>query len=256
MEARRCGDIAFVAGRWPLHPVWPTWILIHGAGFTNALWRSQIDALAGLANVVAVDLPGHGRSAGGGCDSIAAYADRVLAFIDAVEAPRPMLCGHSMGGAIVQRLLLDRPARFAAGVLVNTGARLRVHPDIIEAVATDYPGFVASLGDFMLSPQSDRARLQPLIHAACAQLNPAVVRADFEACNGFDVMREIARIDVPVRVIASSDDRVTPPRYGAYLAEQIPQADMRVIANAGHLTPFEQPQALNDAMIEFMGPRG
>lgn len=252
METIRHGNIGFLTGQWPPHPAWPTLILIHGAGFTNVLWREQISALSGIANAIAIDLPGHGASAGPGCDSIAAYAARVLEFMDAIKAPRPIVCGHSMGGAIVQRLLVDLPARFAAGVLINTGARLKVRPDVIEAVSADYQAFVAGLGQFTLSPQSDRARLQPLIHEACAHLDPAVVRADYEACNAFDVMNDLARIEVPALVVAGRDDIVTPPKYGEYLAVHLPHARLSTIGAAGHLAPFEQPQAVSDAIIHFI----
>lgn len=252
MEKRRHENFGFLTSQWPLHPGRPTLLLIHGAGFTDVLWRRQVVGLSAVANAVAVDLPGHGASAGPACASVAEYAARVSAFLEAVEAPRPMLCGHSFGGAIVQRLLIDQPDRFAAGVLINTGARLKVLPEIIDAVTRDYDAFVESLGSFMLSPQSDRERLQPLIHEGCGHEDPQVVRGDFEACNAFDAMDELAAIRAPVLVIGGEDDAITPPKYSEYLAEHIAGARLRMIEHAGHMVPIEQPEAVTDAIIGFL----
>lgn len=252
MEKRRLAGIGFIAGRWPLHPSKPTLIFIHGAGFTHVAWRKQVAALSEAANCIALDLPGHGASDGPSCATIAEYADRVYAFVHGLDVAAPYVCGHSMGGAIVMRLIMDHGPRFAGAVLANTGARLKVAPEILQAIETDYEAYLQGLADFATSPSSDRAALAPLLHEACAHEQPVVVAGDFRACDGFDVMSELWRISLPTLVITADDDRVTPPKYGQYLAEQIDGAVLEAVARAGHLAPMEQPEAVSGAIERFL----
>ncbi len=78
-------------------------ILVHGSGQDGGFWVHQMKAFEPIANVVALDLPGHGTSQGPGLDSVPAYAQEVMAFIDRIEAPYPVPAGISLGGAITCR---------------------------------------------------------------------------------------------------------------------------------------------------------
>ena len=81
--------------------------------------------------VYALDLPGHGRSGGPGRTDIGAYAEVVREFADALKLPAFVLGGHSMGGAIALEFALRYGSRLAGLILVGTGARLRVAPEIL-----------------------------------------------------------------------------------------------------------------------------
>jgi pimeloyl-ACP methyl ester carboxylesterase len=250
MQIRRVGDISFVCGSWPLDDNKSTIVFIHGAGGSNYLWRSQVNALADRVNTVALDLPGHGKSDGEGCQNVAAYAASVTAFVEAIEAPRPIPCGLSMGGAITLQLLIDNPQRFPAAVLISTGARLKVLPAIFEAIQTDYPGFLEMLDRFAFAPTTARDVRRAFIEdsAACA---PEITYGDFMACNGFDVTGQLSGIDVPVLVMTAEEDRLTPVKYGEYLEKNLDRAARCHIREAGHIAPVEQPNAVNRAIREF-----
>jgi len=251
MHEGKIGDIAFEAGRWPLDRQRPTVVFVHGSGGTRILWHEQVHALAETANTVALDLPGHGRSGGSGRTHVRDYARDVASFVASLQAPRPVPCGLSIGGAIALELLIDPAERFAAGILVNTGARLRVAPLIFEALDSDYAGFVDSMYTMGASPNTDRARIRPLAEAM-AGCPAGVTRGDFEACNEFDVMERLEEIRKPVLVLTASEDRLTPEKYGAFLAERIPHASLVGIGDAGHLSPLEQPEAVNQALRTFL----
>lgn len=251
MELRDSNKIGFAAGAWPLDPAKPTLLFIHGSGGSAVLWRGQIDALVGRANTVALDLPGRGRSRGKGLNRVVDYARVVMDFVDDIEAPRPIPCGLSLGGGIVQQLLLDHPGRFPAGILVATGARLKVMPAILEGIERDYDAHLAATAGFAASPRTDPALLKPLV-AEMAKCPAKVALGDFQACDAFDVMERLPEIQVPVLVISGEDDELTPPKYGEYLERHIKNARRVHLMDAGHLSPVEKPAEVNQAITEFL----
>ena len=219
------------------------------------LWQGQVDALARRVNTVAVDLPGHGRSAGEGLKSVDAYARWVAELVEALGAPAPIACGLSLGGAVAQQLLLDHAGLFRAGILMGTGARLKVMPQILETIENDYDAFLASMNAYAASPSTDKERLSVLQDAG--RLCPAVVTlGDFRACDAFDVMARIGSIKAPVLVVTGEDDMLAPPKYGAFLEEHIPNAKRILIPRAGHLAPFEQSEEVNLAISAFLDAEG
>jgi pimeloyl-ACP methyl ester carboxylesterase len=255
MVEREAGGFGFIAGRWPLVKEKSTIVFIHGSGSTGHFWKAQVEGLAERVNTVALDLPGHGRSGKDGKEDVADYARAVVQFVEAIEVSKAIPCGLSLGGAIAQQLLLDYPARFSAGILVGTGARLKVLPAIFEASKNDHPGFVDLLLEFAASPKSDPATLKPYQNET-GSCDPGVVYGDFQACNKFDVMQRLSEIRVPVLVISAEDDKLTPPKYGEFLAAGIPHATRTHIMDAGHISPMEKPQEVNRAISEFLDRHG
>jgi pimeloyl-ACP methyl ester carboxylesterase len=255
MEERTISNLAYLAGRWPLDSKKPTLVFIHGAGASSRFWVNQIDALRAGANTVALDLPGHGRSPKPGCDSISAYTRRVVEFVEMLHAPRPVLAGLSMGGAIVQQALLDCPGRFEAAILMNTGAKLKVLPAIFDLLQSDFPGFIELTGTFGFSPKTPRENYEAMLEDTAAQ-SPEVTYGDFRACDAFDVRSRLPEIKAPVLVITAEDDRLTPPAYGEFLEKGIPGARRVHVADAGHFAPVEKPEEVNRAILEFLSQNG
>ncbi len=160
-------------------------------------------------------------------------------------------CGLSIGGAIVLRLLLDAPQKYRAGIVVNSGAKLRVMPMIFEALEKDFEGFINASYAFSASEKTDPSQVKPIVDAMAA-CPPTVTRGDFTACDAFDVMERLSEIAVPVLVLTGSDDKMTPVKYGAFLAERIANATHVDIADAGHLSPMEKPEEVARAIEEFV----
>ena len=251
MVRRETNGIAYVSSGWPLDEAKPTLIFIHGAGGSNVLWQGQVDGLAGKVNAVAIDLPGHGDSKGDGMSTIVDYARAVADFTRAIKAPKPVPCGLSMGGAITQQLLLDHPDACRAGILIGTGARLRVQPLILKTIQEDFSSYIDSFLEFAASEKTDPERLRPMAEAT-AQGNPQVALGDFKACDAFDVMERLPSIEVPVLVITSEEDKLTPPKYGIFLEETIKSASRVHIQDAGHLVPAEKPDEVNQVILDFL----
>ena len=98
-------------------------------------WPPQLRRLAGMT-VYALDLPGHGNSPGSGLQSIEAYRDSVFAFAEALNLPRSVVAGHSMGGAIALDMALQAPKRLAGLILLGTSDRLPVSKRLMDELET------------------------------------------------------------------------------------------------------------------------
>ncbi len=251
METKTVDGIHFIAGRWPLSSQLPTLLFIHGSGGACTLWKEQVKALSFLINTIAIDLPGHGASKGPGRASVKAYAEAVFHFMEAMNIQHPVPCGFSLGGAIVQRLLLDYPGPFLAGILISSGARLKVLPILFDAIESDFERFIDLYDDMGFSGQTDASRRHDALEtiAAC---DPGVAAGDFTACNRFDAMARVKEIDLPVLVVSATEDRLTPPKYSDYLSRQIPRSVRVRVKDSGHMIPVEKPAAVTSAIVDFL----
>ncbi|HEY7676751.1 MAG TPA: alpha/beta hydrolase [Candidatus Methylomirabilis sp.] len=226
-------------------------VFVHGAGGNGGHWQAQVDALPAVWRGLALDLPGHGDSAGTGCRTIPAYRDVVVAFLRAAAAGPAVLVGHSMGGAITQAVALAEPELLRGIVLVGTGARLRVHPNILETIRRDHAEvarLVAGWGFGPGAPEATRAESIPDFLRCPA----AVSEGDFRACDAFDVMAEVAQVQVPALIVCGEQDALTPPKYARFLHERIAGSRLVLVPDAGHYVMREQPAAVNRALTEFL----
>ena len=201
----------------------------------------------------ALDLPGHGDAPGPGRSTITGYRQAIEDWMVASALPPAVVMGHSMGGALALALALDAPERVAGIVLVGTGARLRVHPLLLEATAAgEVPTeALTTLVSWWYSPSAS-PRLSVLASRVLAATNASVLHGDFQACDGFDVMERLGTIDRPALVVVGEDDRMTPVKYARFLAENLPDARLEVIPGAGHMVMLEQPAVVERVLLDWL----
>jgi pimeloyl-ACP methyl ester carboxylesterase len=228
----------------------PPLLLIHGAGGCHDHWPPQVRRLAG-ATVFAPDLPGHGRSEGEGCRSIPDYASEIVKLMDALEIPKAILGGHSMGGAIVQTLGLTTPERVAGLVLVGTGARLRVAPQILEGIRNDFEQTIEIILEYAYGLDVPQELLE-LGRRTLRETPPEILYGDYLACDTFDIMGQIDQIRAPALVITGAADRLTPPKYASYLTEHLPDSHLALVEGGGHMVAVEQPEAVARLIQDWM----
>lgn len=251
MQELQAGGIGYLADDWPLDLQKPTIVFIHGAGGSSIFWHDQLKGLSVRVNTVAIDLSGRGRSSGAGKQAVADYAEVVVKFITGTGIQKPILCGLSMGGAIVQQVLLDQPNLLKAGILIGTGARMKVAPTFFETIDRDYKGFVDWLCKICISKKTDPQKIRPF-REDMLRCRPEVVSGDFRACDRFDIRGQVHAIDTPVLVVTAEEDKLTPPKFGEFLERGIRTASRIHIADAGHLVPMEKPEETNQAILSFL----
>lgn len=230
----------------------PAVVFVHGSGDSAHAWDDVIAQLSGLP-CVAVDLPGHGATLDrpGPADmTVADYADAVRAELVGRGLSGVCLVGHSLGSAIALRLAVDYPALVARLVLVGAGARLRVLPALLEAAQSAPTEALRQLTSAGFAP--DNAQLALTYDAARPPVAEGVAYRDLAACDRFDMMAELGRVSQPTLVLVGEHDRMTPPKYAAFLRDHIPGAQLVTISGAGHYLNAEAPAAVAAALHEWL----
>jgi len=233
-------------------------VLIHGAGMTSAAWalHSRWFAHHGWS-VLAVDLPGHGRSAGTPLPSIAAMADWVVRLIDAVGAGKATLIGHSMGSLIALETAARHPTRIASLGLIGTAPAMPVHPDLLAAAKANSPeaiDMVAIWGHGTRATMGGSTAPGLWMLGAgkriLAEAAPGLLYNDLAACNAYqDGLASAAKIVCQATLVVGQYDVMTPLRAVKALAAIIPGARMTVLEDTGHMLMAERPDEVLDALI-------
>lgn len=244
-------QISYVTGRGGIQEDRKTLVFVHGSGGSRLHWNYQRLFLERFYNVVTADFPGHGAASAEGEESVGAYAKHLLHLVEALPGDVFCLVGHSLGGAIVQEFALLYPQHVEALVLVGTGARLRVLPEILEGIEERFEETVRLINGYAFSRKSPAEMVQSGIEAML-KTSKTVLHGDFSACDGFDIMDRVGTIKVPTLVVCGSDDLLTPPKYGRFLAEKIEGARIEIIADAGHMVMIEKPDEFNRRVMDFL----
>jgi pyruvate dehydrogenase E2 component (dihydrolipoamide acetyltransferase) len=235
-------------------------LFIHGYGGDLGNWLFNLDALAERHPVIALDLPAHGQSEvrlpG---HSIAALAQFVVSFMQAIGADRAHLVGHSMGGAIAARMALDAPERVASVALIaSAGLGDEINAGYIE-------GFAKSPSRRELKPVLEQLFADPTlvtrqmiddvlkykrldgVEPLLAQLGDALFGGGRQAALPG---RELASAGKPVLVVWGRDDRIIP---AAHAANAPPGATVRVFDGAGHMAMMEKANDVNALLRAHVG---
>ena len=228
-------------------------VFIHGSGDSARVWRLQLEYF-GNDHAFAIDLPGHGRRAKSLPEEVSVmdYTRSAHEIIfDELQPDHPIIAGHSLGGAIALAMGLQCGSKLGGLILIGTGARLRVHPDLLKG-AKERP----QQANLQLQQLAIAATTNPSIFASPpdeqAKTEPNMLYRDLSACNIFDVMPRLTEIHLPTLIICGDDDRLTPVKYSEYLHSHIAGSTLRIIPQAGHYVFREQPQAVNSAIEEWM----
>lgn len=232
-------------------------VFVHGAGMDHTVWALQTRYFAHHGrSVLALDLPGHGRSAGPVLESIPAMAAWVDAFLQAAGIAKAALVGHSMGALIA----LEAAARFGARVralaLLGAAPRMPVHPDLLAAAEVNEPlaydlvtawahGRTGHVG----GNRAPGLWLMGGGERLLERSGPGVLHRGLAACDAYDGgMAAAARVACSTLLILGRDDRMTPAKAGRKLAESIAGAQVTEIAGCGHMMMAEKPDEVLDAL--------
>jgi len=259
MELTVQGKRVFAAtGGQPIRPELPTAIFLHGSGMDRTVWTLQTRYFAHHGrNVMAVDLPGHGRSEGPALASVGAMADWLIQAMDAAGLEQAALVGHSMGALVALEAASRAPQRVWALALLGVAHRMPVHPDLIAAAEHDEPAAQALVASWGFGRRAHLGGAQApglwMLGGGLRLLGHAregVLATDLKACDAYDgAEAAAARVTCPALLLVGSADRMTPPAQARPLAQKLTEQRTVKLAGAGHMMMIEQP----DATIAALG---
>ena len=247
------GGKAFVPGQ-------PTVVFVHGAGMDHTVWTLQTRWFAHHGrNVLAVDLPGHGRSGGEALESIAAMADFIPRLLDAAGAADAALVGHSMGALVSLEAASRHASRVRALGLLGIAATMPVHPKLLEAAAANDPAAAAMIVDWGFGGRAQiggatapGAWMTGSGLRLLSRRRPGVLSADLAACNAYQgAAAAAAALVCPTLYLLGSGDRMTPAKAAQSLISATKNATATVLAETGHMAMVERPDAVLDALAKF-----
>jgi len=238
-------------------PALPGVVLVHGAGMDHSIFALQARALAHHGrNVLALDLPGHGRSQGPALDSIAGLADWVLRAATACGIKQVRLAGHSMGALVALEAAARGGERIAALALLGFVPEMRVHPDLLASARAGSHTTLELMTSWSLSAQAQLgANPAPGLWLSGGALrlleraNPASLAADLAACDAYRGSPEAAaKVRCPTLLILGGEDRMTSASRAQTFVRSFGDARVALLPKAGHLMPAEDPVATLAAM--------
>ncbi len=243
---------ASTGGR-PFDPDQPVVALVHGAGLDHTMWALTARGLAAHGrSVLAVDLPGHGRSDGPPVESVEAAADWVIDLVGAAGVEQVAVAGHSLGALIALSAASRHPDRVRALALLGAALELRVHPQLLAAAEAGDALAFDLMVDWLhtrrthlgASPVPGRW-MSGSTRRLLEQAGPGVLGIDLRATDSYRGGAEAAAlVACPAVVILGEGDRMVPVATGTELAEALPDAQLVVLPDCGHMMTAEQPDAV------------
>ena len=236
-------------------------VFLHGLGSCGQDWLLQMQALSDGFRVIAPDLRGHGESdAPQGRVRVSDLAGDVTGLLDTLGVERAHLVGLSLGGCVAQQIALDCPARVRSLTLVNTFARFDLGEPRTAILVVLRLAVLGTLGlptqarlvAARLFPKPEQAPLRQIAAQRIAANDPATYRRMLIAIQQFDVRDRLGEIGCPTLVIAGERDTTAPLRAKRFLAEHISGARLEIVADSGHATPVDQPDAFNELLSRFL----
>ena len=243
-------------------PAAPPLIFLHGIGGAARAWRHQLATFGNRFHAIAWDMPGYGGSGPLASVSIAALADALQQFIQQIDATKPILVGHSIGGMIVQKWLAQSPKLARAVVLAQTSPAFgradgdwqksfiaaRLGPlDRGETMRSLAPSLVKELVGDDPDPKG-----MELARECMASVPEASYRAMMMALMGFDQRSTLKDISVPTLLLSGSKDNNAPAPMMAKTATYIPSSQYVELTGVGHLANLERPDAFGRALASFV----
>ena len=217
---------------------------LHGLGGNIYNWAYQTKYFSETNNVVSLELPGHGRSAGKGGSTIEYYTDLIRQFFDVMALDNLVIVGHSMGGVVSLDFSFKFPNRVKALVLVATSARFDIPTQKLMELKNDMESIFGSL-------EKAKEKMKDIDERLVTN-DMMVLLGDVMAIKKYNGVSHLSELKMPVLVVAGADDILAPVSYSEQLHANIKNSTLRIIENAGHMVMVEAHQEFNAVLEEFL----
>ena len=238
-------------------------IFVHGFPFDHYMWDAQVKELSMNYFCVTYDIRGMGESTvDDGQYTMEMFVDDLENIIDELKLSRPILCGLSMGGYISLRAVERMQEKFSALILCDTKSsaddnegKLKRATAIKQINNGDFENFIES---FVLNcfgqkfVNENNAEYKKVVNRSKNNSPVGVKGCLMAMASRTDTTESLAKINLPTLIICGSEDKLSPPEVMKSLANKISNSKFILVEGAGHMTPIENPQAVNQAIKDFL----
>jgi 3-oxoadipate enol-lactonase len=237
-------------------------LFVHGFPFDKSSWQLQVDHLQSTHRVIAYDIRGFGKStADNEKITVSLLADDLIKFMDALQIPKAIVCGLSMGGYVVLNALNRYPKRFAAIILSDTQciadtpeAKEKRHKNIQLIESGGIREYTEASIKNLFCTESFTTKKEEIAHIKNVMLStsPKTLVDTLTALAHREEMCYILdKITIPALILAGKEDASIPVKQSEFLHQQIPRSILHLIDKAGHLPNLEQPTEFNRLVKDF-----
>lgn len=251
IEGRKVSYLTVEGGR-----ISETLLLIHGAGVSARTWVNQLRGLSDVVRPLAIDLPGHRESDPVDEPTLPAFAETARHVLEQLETGPVFVAGHSLGGAVAQVLARRHPERVRGLILVSTCAKVPT-----DAGGQGLLGFVPApfrravflwaVRRTLLAPWASSNAIA-LTLEEIRRCRPETIQSDTAIGRGMDLADIARELRVPTLILCGGRDRLTGPELSRQLSVMVAGSRLQIVPFAGHMLPLEAPDALNQAIREFV----
>ncbi|WP_133127297.1 alpha/beta fold hydrolase [Legionella nagasakiensis] len=246
----------------------PDLILIGGLTTNHNIWSLMVNNLSKFFRVTTLDNRGAGQSSQPKKEySIDAMAKDIAELMTFCQISSAFVVGHSMGGAITQKLCINYPEKVKAAVIASSIAKLpktaQIHIEsIIKLIdsginqdlilETVFPWIYGN--SFLESESNIQSELTRIKQDPYPQSYDGYV-GQVHSLLKHNTLDEIANIECPTLVIVGQDDLITPIKHSKLLVDRIPNAQFEIIPDCGHMLHREQPKIFTEHIVSFFHNR-
>ena len=243
-----------------IDPAKSTIVFVHGAGLDHSIFglQSRYFGYHGR-NVLALDLPAHGRSEGPPVSTVPEMAEWVMRLLDAAKLEKAAVVGHSMGSLIALECAVRHPQRLERIALLGTTYPMKVSEPFLQAAkenrqdAYDMETIWGHSAQAALGANPNPGMwMYGESLARLGRLDPGVLYSDLMACHTYaGGEAAAAKVQCPVLFVLGRRDQMTPAKAGAAFARTVPNARLVQLEASGHSLMTEAPDGTLDALIDF-----
>ena len=235
-------------------------VFIHGLGSSTRDWEYQTSEFSQQYQTITFDLRGHGQSGKpAGPYSMPLFAADLADLLQALDVRSAHIVGISLGGAVAFQFALDHPGLVKSLTIVNSAPSLGGTPEQAALEIDRRVGIVQQFGmramggslSPALFPKPEHANLRDTFVSRWAENDPVAYIEATRSMLNWNVTDQLGSISAPTLILASDQD-YSPVAVKEAYCKLLPNAQLVVIADAHHAVPLEQPEAFNDALMQFL----
>jgi len=227
-----------------------TIIFVHGLAADSRFFHNQLKYFGNSHRVIAIDLPGHGRSRRQLKLSAELYSRSIDQIIKKENVENYILAGHSMGGAVCLEHYKNNSRNIDALILISTAPKIPVTTEMIERSVNDFSGFFNEMLSAIFFKKAG-----VFILAAKKSIDEeerAIITDDLRICLDIDQTEILDKIRVPVLLLANRYDSMIPAELTENMKDSIPDAKLVIFESHGHIPFFEESESFNRTLEEFL----